>query len=750
MAVTNHPGHNDRREAARAVARLWARNGVPAFPVRIGHDPTLYDGAGGTTKRPATINGHLAATTNLDELDRLFDRATCAPGEVFGAAILPGGGEYVVVDIDLKGGKNGFPAATNLDLLDTWGALTPSGGQHRIFRRPTGVRITNASPWAADGIDIRGDDGWIVAPGTDTPWGKWRKIDDERKWPDDVADLPADVLERLTTTTSTAGHTVWNRLNEENTAKLDPATRRAVDALVATGGHSPILREREGREPWVEITRPGKRDGTSASVGYVGPGIVRSFTPNWPGVPEGRNEIADDGRIVPAGTRFDEWAARVTSPPPHVDPDTGEIVADDDPSDTWQPISLRYDPNRPVVLPSILRRDDGHALFTPGHVHVIFGEPEAGKGWLICAAIREVVTAGRNAVYIDLEDTEHNIGPRLRGLGLTDDQLDAHVTYLRPQDRTNQTTWARLCAYAEDADLVVIDSFNEVIGLWGVKSKDNDEITPFVRNVPRALAHLGPAVVLADHVVKNREERSRYPIGAQAKLAAADAGYSIENTTRFGRGKTGRSTISVAKDRHGHVRAATVGGDHWGTYTLTSNEGGGQITFDLTAKVTGGDGDTWRPTGLMEKISKMLAEHGGEMSKNKIEGLAGAKAEYVRKALELLVDEGYATVRKQGSAHYHRHAKPYREADELATSSPRPTSSHLVPGTRGGNLVPSSPSSTNGRGDEDEVRGRSEGAPRPKPKCRKCDRALDRGGCRWCDDEDFTDDWIDPRKDLQP
>jgi hypothetical protein len=42
------------------------------------------------------------------------------------------------------------------------------------------------------------------------------------------------------------------------------------------------------------VTRPGKVAGASASIGHIGPGIVKVFTPNWPPLQEGGVYDADD------------------------------------------------------------------------------------------------------------------------------------------------------------------------------------------------------------------------------------------------------------------------------------------------------------------------------------------------------------------------------------------------------------------------------------------------------------------------
>ena len=48
------------------------------------------------------------------------------------------------------------------------------------------------------------------------------------------------------------------------------------------GGHHPRV-----RAGWVEVCRPGKDDGASATVGRLGAGVVKVWSSNWPGLPAG-------------------------------------------------------------------------------------------------------------------------------------------------------------------------------------------------------------------------------------------------------------------------------------------------------------------------------------------------------------------------------------------------------------------------------------------------------------------------------
>lgn len=287
---------------AISIAKVWAARGIPAFPIALRNDPTKYDGQGGIDKRPLTPHGHMDATTDTTDLERLFTEARPHHGEIIACGLHPGGGDCTVCDIDIKNGKNGLAVAAHLGLLDTWGNETASGGQHRWYRRPLNLRISNYSPWADDGIDIRGDDGWVVAPGTQTPWGRWGRLEDY-SWDTDIQDLPQMILERLDTYTPGTGgstHRYTERtLTPDDRNKLHPATLAAVEHLEERGAHNLRFIQHDDNEPCVMATRPGKRWGGSASIGKVGPGGWRCFTSNWPGVPEGTWWIEDDGTVVP-------------------------------------------------------------------------------------------------------------------------------------------------------------------------------------------------------------------------------------------------------------------------------------------------------------------------------------------------------------------------------------------------------------------------------------------------------------------
>lgn len=114
------------------------------------------------------------------------------PGANLGLAIGP---DMIALDIDCKGATNGFDTLKKYPPLpDTLTAATPSGGQHRIYRKPSGLKIPNRVA-ADDGLDFRAAGGYIVtAPsvinGRPYSWDGWDTISEP-----EIADCPPWLLE---------------------------------------------------------------------------------------------------------------------------------------------------------------------------------------------------------------------------------------------------------------------------------------------------------------------------------------------------------------------------------------------------------------------------------------------------------------------------------------------------------------------------------------------------------------------------
>lgn len=82
------------------------------------------------------------------------------------------------VDVDVKEGKGGDKSLANLQVLhgnlpDTVQATTPTGGKHYLFGYPEGRQIGNRVEFA-QGLDSRGDNGYIVVAPSNTTVGTYQ------------------------------------------------------------------------------------------------------------------------------------------------------------------------------------------------------------------------------------------------------------------------------------------------------------------------------------------------------------------------------------------------------------------------------------------------------------------------------------------------------------------------------------------------------------------------------------------------
>jgi hypothetical protein len=112
-------------------------------------------------KHPLTLNGVKDATTDANIIKRWCDETN----DMANIGIAAGNG-LLIVDIDAK---SGGPATLD-QMQKQHGALPPTptvgtggGGRHFYFALPNGVTISNKVA-VAQGIDIRSDGGYVVAP----------------------------------------------------------------------------------------------------------------------------------------------------------------------------------------------------------------------------------------------------------------------------------------------------------------------------------------------------------------------------------------------------------------------------------------------------------------------------------------------------------------------------------------------------------------------------------------------------------
>ena len=228
---------------------------------------------------------------------------------------------------------------------------------------------------------------------------------------------------------------------------------------------------------------------------------------------------------------------------------------------------------RPAV-PTLLERTDGQRLLYPGLTHSLHGEPESAKSLLMQAEAAVRINRGEAVLYLDFESDKESVVARLLEFGAHPQAILDHFHYVRPEvapDSSPQEQAAWQAVLSVRYTLAVIDSVTEALAVLAWSSINNDDLAVWSRMVPRRIADAtGAAVVLIDHVVKDRTTRNRWAIGGQTKMAGlTGASYSLEVHQALGRGMRGELRLRVGKDRPGRVRP------HCGPYKERPHPGGG-------------------------------------------------------------------------------------------------------------------------------------------------------------------------------
>lgn len=182
-------------------AALWyAKNGLPVFQVfgiRNGKCLCGKNNCDSPGKHPyyATApNGFKNATTDADVVTDWWNRhPDCNIGLVTGAV-----SNLVILDVDPRNGGDTSLSeltSTNGDLPPTSEVATGGGGTHFWFRHPGG-KIKSDKNVLGDGLDVKADGGYVVAPPSMHKDGNRYVF---RNHPEDVSteELPEWLLERL-------------------------------------------------------------------------------------------------------------------------------------------------------------------------------------------------------------------------------------------------------------------------------------------------------------------------------------------------------------------------------------------------------------------------------------------------------------------------------------------------------------------------------------------------------------------------
>lgn len=420
----------------------------------------------------------------------------------------------------------------------------------------------------------------------------------------------------------------------------------------------------KGRNPWPpQVIDELRQAGLLEVVG--GAGAIEALATAYE--PGGRYRSADDARLIAHYSRSRKFLAvaeDLRNAASRADHDAalsllqraGEDLAEEaELAASWKPVDVGaiLESGLEPVLPSMLERTDGHCLLYPGRTHAFNAEPEACKTWIALWVCAEEIIARHHVLYVDFEADAESVLERLIACSVDAELVAEFFHYVRPDDPFDIAARARIVEACTkfSPTIAVLDGVAEVMAMNAWDENSNTDIAAFLNALPRLLEMQGAAVLMIDHLVKDKANQGRYARGGAHKLAGiSGAAYMLEVVRPFGRGTVGRVKLTVTKDRPGWVRRIARG-SVVADVELVSTDQGNTVVVELNPPA-GEDQPLWDgPTHCMDAVLTFLVERSGqEYTQNRVETELremdlSYRAKTVRDALAKLVASGQVAVR---------------------------------------------------------------------------------------------------------
>jgi putative DNA primase/helicase len=103
-------------------------------------------------------------------------------------------GNLVVIDEDRLGALDELAARLSFTWADTFTVRTGKGGIHKYYEAPAGITVKNSASKLHPGVDVRGEGGYVVGPGSVSGYGPYTVVSDLP-----VAPLPPELVKLLRT-----------------------------------------------------------------------------------------------------------------------------------------------------------------------------------------------------------------------------------------------------------------------------------------------------------------------------------------------------------------------------------------------------------------------------------------------------------------------------------------------------------------------------------------------------------------------
>lgn len=362
-------------------------------------------------------------------------------------------------------------------------------------------------------------------------------------------------------------------------------------------------------------------------------------------------------------------------------------------------------------LPERAWLPESERMLACGARHHVAAPMKSGKSLCFLAHAVNMVIAGARVVILDRENGEGEYARRLHDI-LADRPASARDAV---RDRLAYYAWTelKLTDSAElgnafgGVDLVVLDSTRTLLSALALDENSSDDFAKFSIAIIEPLFRAGIASVQLDNTGHGDSSRAR---GSSTKGDLADVLYSLKPTQAFDANRRGRLRLARERSRYGDVAPAfsmDLGAGHFGTFTPDE------------ASASESAGHTFRPTHLMEKVSRALEDAAEGLSVRSLTAAIGSgknrNAEAARSlAIDTLVTEGYVTVEPgPRNAEIHQSLRPFRENtdDDRPRTVPAPSPGTVQP------TVPLSPPSLRGTGDGGQLGRTAARRERPRGRC---------------------------------
>jgi hypothetical protein len=336
-----------------------------------------------------------------------------------------------------------------------------------------------------------------------------------------------------------------------------------------------------------------------------------------------------------------------------------------------------------AIAPEPLPPLPGFPFLHAGSGAVVVGPTGGGRSSLVQACAYDAAREGLRVAYLGCEVTEAEFQARAGDLALRrDDAIDdtlrtelAAVRYLNLAS-VIALAWENPDGWVVDVaarfDVLAIDPLSAVASTLDLDfDQSKAEFVRFYDRLVQPLVAGGTTVLMLDNVGHAIEARGRAK-GASAKSDRADLTFACSlQTNPVGLVVTARKVRTV--------RAPFARGQEW--------------IFDReTQRVTrrGGeqrDGAAFRPTTLMERVSRAIEDKPG-LTRRALRAAVKGKHEAKQLALELLIAEGYVEQREDGAHPTHHSVMPYRADHDTGPRSP--CAPRVDPEASGSTVVPRS------------------------------------------------------------